>query len=288
MTNTDESTPKDSFGLDAYAPAEIQAKVETLGIKKANLPLLASFVLSVVAGSAIALGAMFYVLILADGELSYAIQKLLGGVAFSLGLTLVVIGGAELFTGNTLIVMAWANRQLSTMKVLQNWTIVWIGNLVGSLFLVFLLYMAQFGENHHGAVGDAIVRVAVAKISPDMVTLFFKGVMCNLLVCLAMWLTYAGRSVTDKFFGLILPITAFVAAGFEHCVANMFLLPMAWLLISTGHVPAGLDVSMITFGGIVHNLIPATLGNIVGGAGLVGLVYWLIYRKALGGTGTIK
>ena len=288
MTNTTGNTPKDSFGLDAYAPAEIQAKVEALGIKKANLPFLASFVLAAIAGAAIALGAMFYVLVLADGELSYAVQKVLGGVAFSLGLTLVVVGGAELFTGNTLIVMAWANKQLSSLKVLKNWSIVWIGNLVGSLFLVFLLYMAHFADNHHGEVGDAIVRVAVAKISPDMVTLFFKGVMCNLLVCLAMWLTYAGRSVTDKFFGLILPITAFVAAGFEHCVANMFLLPMAWLLVSTGHVPAGLDVSMINFGGIAHNIIPATLGNIVGGAGLVGLVYWLVYRKALGGTGATK
>lgn len=282
MTDKSLQTPKETFGLDAYAPAEIQTKVETLGVKKANLPTLASFVLAMVAGSAIALGAMFYVLILADGELSYAIQKVLGGLAFSLGLTLVVIGGAELFTGNTLLVMAWADRKISSLKLLRNWSIVWIGNLVGSLFLVFLLYMARFAENHHGAIGDAIVQVAVAKISPDMVTLFFKGVMCNLLVCLAMWLSYAGRTVTDKFFGLLLPITAFVAAGFEHCVANMFILPMAWLLVSTGHVPAGLDVSMINLGGIAHNIIPATLGNIVGGAGLVGLVYWLVYKKALG------
>ena len=280
-----QNNKSESYGLEAYSPAEIEAKVETLGIKKANMPFLASFVLAIVAGAGIALGGMFYVLVLADAEMSFAAQKVLGGIAFALGLTIVMVGGAELFTGNTLIVMAWANKQLSSLKVLKNWTTVWVGNLVGSLVLVFLLFMSHFADTHDGMVGDALINVAVAKISPDMVTIFFKGIMCNLLVCLAVWLSYAGRTVTDKIMGLMLPITAFVAAGFEHCVANMFILPMAYVLIQTGHVPVGVDVSMITIGGIFHNLIPATLGNIVGGSGLVGLVYWLVYRKALGGAG---
>jgi formate transporter len=282
---TSASTKKnDNFGLDAYSPAEIQAKVEVLGIKKARMPFLASFMLSLVAGTGIGLGGMFYVIILADPALSFAVQKVLGGVAFSLGLSLVVIGGAELFTGNCLISMAWASRQLSSLDMLRNWAIVWFGNLVGALALVFMLFMAHFADGNHGAVGVALLKVAVGKITPDSTVLFFRGVLCNLLVCLAVWLTYAGRSVADKMAGLVLPVAAFVAAGFEHCIANMFFLPMAYVLVLAGQVPVGMDVSAITLTGIVHNLIPATLGNIVGGAGFVGLVYWVIYRKSLGST----
>jgi formate transporter len=276
------SRTSEAFGLDAYSPAQIQAKVEVLGISKARMPFLASFMLSLVAGTGIGLGGMFYLVVLADPALSFAVQKILGGVAFSLGLSLVVIGGAELFTGNCLISMAWASRQLSTFAMLRNWAIVWTGNFAGALALVFLLFMAHFADGNHGAVGAAILKVAAAKIAPDFTVLFFRGVLCNLLVCLAVWLTYAGRSVSDKMAGLVLPVAAFVAAGFEHCIANMFFLPMAWVLVQAGQVPAGFDASSITLIGIVHNLIPATLGNIVGGAGFVGLVYWVIYRKSLG------
>ena len=133
-----------------------------------------------------------------------------------------------------------------------------------------------------GRIGLSILNTAVAKIQPDVVTLFFKGILCNVLVCLAVWLAYAGRSVTDKILALILPVSAFIAAGFEHCVANMYFLPLAWLMIQTGNVPANFDASAITISGIVHNLVPVTLGNIVGGAGLVGAVYWTIYRAAFG------
>jgi formate/nitrite transporter len=130
----------------------------------------------------------------------------------------------------------------------------------------------------------SILNTAAAKIQPDVVTLFFKGILCNLLVCLAVWLAYAGRTVTDKIIALILPVSAFIAAGFEHCVANMYFLPLAWLMVQTGHAPETFDASLITMSGIVHNLIPVTLGNIVGGAGLVGGVYWVIYRSAFGET----
>lgn len=271
------------FGLDCYSPAEIQDKVEKLGVKKARLPFLASVILAMVAGGGIGLGGLFFCIVLADPGLGFAVQRVLGGVVFSLGLSIVVIGGAELFTGNNLIVMAWANRQIKTRELAKNWTVVWIGNLIGALGLVFLVYMSHHWAMNHGAVGAAVIKLAVAKITPGAVTIFFKGILCNLLVCLAVWLSYAGRSVADKIAGLLLPVAAFVAAGFEHCVANMYFLPLAWVLVHTGHAPAGLDVSMITLGGIAHNLIPATLGNIVGGGGFVGLVYWAVYRKSLGG-----
>lgn len=271
------------LGADAYSPAEVQDKVEKLGVKKARMPFLPEFMLSIVAGGSIGLGGMFFIIVLADPTLGFAIQRVLGGAVFSLGLALVLIGGAELFTGNCLIVMAWCNKQIRTGEVLRNWTVVWVGNLVGALGLVFMLYMAHFADLNNGNVGSAILKLAIGKMSPDMVTIFFKGILCNLLVCLAVWLAYAGRSVADKIAGMVLPVACFVAAGFEHCVANMLFLPMAWILVETGHVPADLDVSVITMFNIAHNIIPATLGNIVGGAGFVGLIYWAIYRKGLGG-----
>jgi len=277
------SQKSEIFGSDAYSPAEIQDKVEKLGVKKARMPFLPELVLAVVAGGSIGLGGMFFGIILGDPTMGFAAQRFLGGVAFSLGLALVMIGGAELFTGNCLLVMAWANRQISTGEVLKNWSIVWIGNLIGALGLVFLLVMTHFADLNGGQVGAGLLKLAVGKLSPDAVTIFFKGIMCNILVCLAVWLAYAGRSVADKMAGMILPVAAFVAAGFEHCVANMMFLPFAYVLVQTGHVPAGLDVSVITLPNIAHNLIPATLGNIVGGAGFVGVIYWLIYRKGLGG-----
>ena len=283
MSAGERMTKSESFGLDAYSPAEVEAKVEVLGVKKARMPFLASFMLSMVAGVGIGLGGVFFCIVLADSTLSFATQRVLGGIVFSLGLALVVIGGAELFTGNCLIVMAWANRQIRTLEILRNWSIVWIGNLVGALALVFMVFMSHHTAMNNGAVGAAVLKLAVAKITPDFTTLFFKGVLCNLLVCLAVWLSYAGRSVTDKMLGLVLPVALFVAAGFEHCIANMYFLPLAWVLVQAGQVPAGLDVSTITLSGIAHNLIPATLGNIVGGAGFVGFIYWLIYRKSLGG-----
>jgi len=280
---TDGARKSELFGSEAYSPAEIQDKVEKVGVKKARMPFLASFMLSVVAGGSIGLGGMFFCIVLADPTLGFAVQRVLGGVVFSLGLALVMIGGAELFTGNCLIVMAWATRRIRTSEVLVNWTIVWVGNLVGALGLVFMVFMAHHADLGGGLVGAAVVKLAVSKITPDFTTLFFKGILCNILVCLGVWLAYAGRSVADKMAGMVLPVAAFVAAGFEHCIANMYFLPLAWLLVATGQAPAGLDVSVITLSGIVHNLVPATLGNIVGGAGFVGFIYWAIYRKCLGG-----
>jgi len=270
------------FNSNAYSPAEIKRAVEKVGVKKTRLPFLASFMLAVVGGGSIGLGALYYTVVASDAGLGFAATRVLGGVAFSLGLALVLIGGAELFTGNNLIVMAWASRKVSTPAMLRNWGIVYFGNLVGALGLAVLVLLSHHLDMNGGRIGLSILNTAVAKIQPDVVTLFIKGILCNVLVCLAVWLSYAGRSVADKIIAALLPVSAFIAAGFEHCVANMYFLPLAWLMVATGHVPDGFDASTITMSGIIHNLIPVTLGNIVGGGALVGAVYWIIYRAAFG------
>jgi len=271
------------FNFNAYSPAEIQDAIENVGVKKANLPLLPSFMLALVAGGAVGFGALYYTIVASDAGLGFAATRVVGGLVFSLGLALVLVGGAELFTGNNLIVMAWASGKISTRAVLRNWLIVYCGNLVGALGLVILVLFSHHLDMNGGRIGLSILNTAIGKISPDMVTLFFKGILCNMLVCMGVWLAYAGRSVTDKIVGLILPISAFVAAGFEHCIANMYFLPLAWLQTVIGDVPADFDASLITMPGIIHNLVPVTLGNIVGGSGFVGFVYWVIYRKGFGG-----
>jgi formate transporter len=270
------------FNLHAYSPAEIKEAVEKVGAKKANLPFLASFMLAIVGGGSVGFGALYYTIIASDAELSFATVRVVGGLVFSLGLALVLVGGAELFTGNNLIVMAWASRKVSTGTMLRNWVIVYFGNLLGSLGLIVLVFFSHHLDMNDGSIALSLLKTASGKIRPDIVTLFFKGILCNVLVCAAVWLAYAGRTVTDKIVAVILPVSAFIAAGFEHCVANMYFLPLAWLVIQTGHVPAHFDASPITISGIIHNLVPVTLGNIVGGAGFVGAVYWTIYRAAFG------
>jgi formate/nitrite transporter len=270
------------FNLQAYSPVEIKEAVEKVGIKKATLPFLASFMLAVIAGGSVGFGALYYTIIASDADLSFATVRVVGGLVFSLGLALVLVGGAELFTGNNLIVMAWASGKVSTAAMLRNWATVYLGNFLGSLGLVVLVFLSHHPDMNDGRIGLSILNTAAGKIRPDMMTLFFKGILCNVLVCAAVWLAYAGRSVTDKIVAVILPVSAFIAAGFEHCVANMYFLPLAWLLVQTGHAPANFDTSSITMSAIFHNLLPVTLGNIIGGAGFVGVAYWAIYRAAFG------
>jgi formate transporter len=270
------------FNLSAYGPAEIKEAVEKVGVKKANFPFLTSFMLAVVAGGGVGFGALYYTIVASDPTFSFATVRVVGGLVFTLGLALVLVGGAELFTGNNLIIMAWASGKVSTRTMLRNWTIVWFGNLLGALGLIVLVFFSHHLDMNDGRIGLAVLNTAAAKIRPDMVTLFVKGILCNVLVCAAVWLAYAGRSVTDKLVAVILPVSAFIAAGFEHCVANMYFLPLAWLLVQTGHAPENFDASLITLSGIVHNLVPVTLGNIVGGAGFVGAFYWTIYRATFG------
>lgn len=261
-------------GPDSLSPAEIEAKAETIAEGKAALPFGKTFVLSVLAGSFIALGAMFFCIVMGDSSIPFVAQRLLGGLCFSLGLVLVLCCGAELFTGNALMVCAKASGKIPLAGMLRNWAIVWVGNLVGALCVVGLVLAAQMPAMNGGAVAEAMVSVASGKVSPEWTTLFFKGVMCNVLVCLAVWIGYSARTVVDKVAGVLLPICAFVAAGFEHCVANMFFLPIALFLNGAGVGAEG----AIAIGGIVCNLSAATLGNVVGGL-LVGLAYWYVYHR---------
>ena len=278
MTNSD-------LHIDALLPSEMAVKAQNIGIKKAATPFLQLFSLAVLAGSFIAAGAFFAttVSVGASGILPYGIIRLLMGLAFCLGLILVVVGGAELFTGNNLIIMAWASRKISTLALLRNWLIVYFGNFVGSFLTAVLLFWTKQYSFSDGAVGVTILKIAVSKVNLDFFQAIALGIICNALVCMAVWLTYSARSTMDKIAAIIFPITAFVAAGFEHSVANMYFIPIA-LLVKDGDpafaAKTAVDVSSLTWTSfLIGNLLPVTIGNIIGGAVLVGVVYWLIFLK---------
>jgi formate/nitrite transporter len=279
-------------GLDAFPPQEMARRAEQVGVVKVGLSAANTFALGVLAGAFIALGAIFATTVTAGGAgLPYGVSRLLAGLAFSLGLILVVVAGAELFTGNNLIVMAWAGRRVSTARLLRNWTIVYCGNLVGALATAGVLFAGKQYEFGGGAVGAQALTIAAAKTNLGFVQAIALGALCNALVCMAVWLCYSARTTTDKILSIIPPIAAFVAAGFEHSVANMFFIPMG-LLIKTdsGFVaqqPDSPDLSNLTWERfLVHNLLPVTIGNIIGGALMVGVVYWFIYlRRSTGGAG---
>lgn len=269
------------FGVDAYSPREIAERVENVGVTKARLPALATFTLAVLAGGFIGLGALYFTLVTSDARLSFALVRTLGGLSFSLGLILVVVAGAELFTGNNLLVMAWATGRISSLELLRNWALVLLGNAVGAVGLAVLVVLAGQAELNDGEVGRHALRLAASKVALPFWTAFFRGVLCNVLVCLAVWLSMAGRSVTDKLLAVVFPISAFVAAGFEHSVANLYLIPLG-MLLKLGGAGAGLppeSLAALSFTGLLRNLVPVTLGNIVGGAGMVALVYTLVYRR---------
>ena len=266
------------FGSDAYSPDKIAERVENVGVAKAGLPLLPMIALGVLAGGFIGLGALFATLVASDASLGFAATRVLGGVAFSLGLILVVVAGAELFTGNNLLVMAWVARRISTTKLLKNFAVVFLANLAGALGLALLVYWSGHWKMAGGAVGHTAVAIAAAKVTLPFAEAFVRGILCNVLVCLAVWLAAAGRSVADKILAIVFPIAAFVAAGFEHCVANMYFIPLGILLRAQGvgaDVP-GLD--HLNWAGFAHNMLPVTIGNVVGGSVMVGLVYFAVYR----------
>ena len=260
-----ENQQNNPTGIDAYKPAEIAVLVEQAGTNKAKLPIVQIMALSVLAGVFISLGAVFYTLVMTGVDPGYGPARFLGGIAFSLGLILVIVGGAELFTGNALIVMAWIDRHISTMSLLRNWLLVYAGNLAGALMMVFLIYYAGLLE---GELGKTAVNIANVKVSFGFYQAFFLGVLCNMLVCLAVWLSFAARTVAGKILAIIWPISAFVALGLEHSVANMYLLPAGIL----AGAPASLN-------DVLQNIIPVSLGNIVGGAGGVAVAYWAAYGR---------
>jgi len=263
------------FGSEAFSPKEIANRVQSVGVVKARLPLFQMLMLSVLAGVFIGIGGMFYMIVKADSSLSFAISGILGGIGFSLGLFIVIIAGAELFTGNNLLVMAWADGRISTTELLRNWAVVFVGNFLGAASFALAIYLSGHTALNDGAIAERCLSIAAAKCALPFWSAFFRGILCNVLVCLAVWMATAGRSVFDKAVAIVFPVTAFVAAGFEHSVANLYFFPLA-ALIQALDGPGG--VVGVTWAGVVGNLVPVILGNIVGGGVLVGLVYHLVYH----------
>ena len=289
------------FRIDALLPAEMAKRAEFIGVRKSQMRARTMFALSLLAGAFIAMGAIFSTTILAggvsvkapDGALVYAaawpygINRLLAGLVFTVGLVMVVVGGAELFTGNNLIIVAWASGKVPTKALLRNWGIVYIGNFVGSIGTAVLVFISEQYYFGSGAIGLQALNIAKSKVELGFIQAIALGILCNALVCMAVWMSFSARSTMDRFVAIILPISAFVAAGFEHSVANMYFIPIGllikdfapasfWELI--GKTPA--DYSSLTWGAFfINNLLPVTIGNIIGGGLLVAAAYWLIYLE---------
>lgn len=274
MDQTDVKTLKP----DELSPAETLAKAEDISVTKSKMGVAKCFVSAMLAGAFIGFGATYFMVFLGDSTMPFAAQRMVGGICFCLGLVLVLCCGAELFTGNNLMVTGLASKKISMGGMLKNWVVVWLGNLAGSLLAVALIFWANVGGMNGGAVGDVMVSVAVSKVTPDWFVLLGKGIMCNIMVCLAVWIGFSARTVADKVLGILLPISFFVAAGFEHCVANMFFLPTGLLMKTMGFGASVANVGALDLGAIFYNISAATIGNIIGGA-VVGLAYWFIYNQ---------
>lgn len=282
MTSGAESATENRS--DLYSPLEMARRAETVGVAKANARPAQTLLLAALAGAYIAIGAEFATIVGTDTSLGYGPTRLLMGVAFAVGLLLVVLAGAELFTGNVLIVVAWASRRVTATRLLRNWFLVYVGNMAGSLLIVGLVYVGRVWALDGQKVGVTALTVAATKTSLDPLQAVALGTLCNFLVCLAVWLTYSARTATDKLLALTLPVAAFVASGFEHSVANMYFIPLGILLRGQADIvqlagnPATLmNLTWDRF--LTANLLPVTIGNIIGGAVMVGLAYWLAYIR---------
>ncbi len=262
-----------ALGFDAYSPREIAARVQAAGVAKARSDALSVLVLAVLAGAFISLGALFFTVVVTGAGFGYGVNRLLGGVAFSLGLILVVVGGGELFTGNNLVAMAWASGLVSTRDLLRNWALAYAGNVIGALGTAGVVLLGGVDRGNGGAVGDTAIAIGHSKAALGFIHTLALGVMCNALVCLAVWLAMGGRTVADRVLGIAFPIAAFVTIGFEHSIANWFFLPYA-MALDWGS-PAASEMAT----GAVVNIVAATLGNIIGGSLLVAGVYWLAYLR---------
>ena len=270
--------------LDALLPPEMAQRAEEIGAAKVTMDRGRLLALAVLAGAFIAFGGIFSTVALAGASgAPWGATRVLAGVVFSVGLILVIVGGAELFTGNNLIVMAWAGGRVSTWALLRNWTLVYVGNFAGAVGIALLACGGRLHEAGGGAVGATALGIAAAKLQLGFVQAVLLGILCNVLVCLAVWLAYSARSTTDRVLAIVPPIAAFVAAGFEHSVANMYFVPFSLLVtfLDPGFTAARvIDIHTLTWGDfIVRNLLPVTLGNVIGGALLVGGVYWFVYLR---------
>jgi formate/nitrite transporter len=275
--------PGANVGFDALMPAEMAMKAENIGVRKAEQPFNKLLLLALLAGAFIGLGAEFFTIAITGtpDHVGYGLTKLIGGLAFCLGLILVVVAGAELFTGNALILMAYASKKVSTWQLLRNWGIVYVGNFFGSIFTAYFLFLSKQYTFEHGAIGATALNIANAKCSLDFWPALILGIYCNALVCLAVWLCFSARTTTDRILGIIFPVTAFVASGFEHCIANMYFIPLGLFIKSDPAVVVlAKSVTNLTWSNFLwRNLLPVTIGNIIGGAFMVGAIYWWIYLR---------
>jgi formate transporter len=274
--------------FDSLLPPAMAAKAEDIGVKKASMGFKNMFALSVLAGAFIGIGAIFATTAAAgNADLPYGVGRLLVGLVFSIGLILVIVGGAELFTGNTLITMAFASKKVTLAQLLRNWGVVYLGNFVGSVLTALFVFLGgqyMFGK---GAIGLAALNIANAKVNLTFTEALFLGIMCNALVCMAVWMCYSARTTTDKILAIIPPISCFVAAGFEHSIANMYFVPIGLFIKDFGSAKffemigkTAADFQNLTWGNFfVANLLPVTIGNIIGGALMVGLIYWFVYNR---------
>ena len=284
MTTLENGNGIPQIRIDARLPQQMAEKAESVGVAKIKAPRHRQFFLAILAGAFIALGAIFATTVATGGEgLPYGVNKLLVGLVFSLGLILVIVGGAELFTGNNLIIMAWASGKIRMWDVIRNWIIVYVGNFVGAFGTAVLMFFSKQYLFAGGGMGETMLKIAIGKVELEFLQAVVLGIMCNVLVCLAVWLTFSARSTIDRIMAIIFPITAFVAAGFEHSIANMYFIPTGLLIkdYAPGFAAAtGLDLSMLTWQSfLINNLVPVTIGNLIGGVVLVGVMYWMIYLK---------
>ncbi|MDC1142516.1 formate transporter FocA [Planctomycetota bacterium] len=272
--------------VDSLLPQEMAQKAEAIGVKKADLGVFTTLTLGVLAGAFIGMGAIFATVTWTGGGIPFGISRLLGGVVFSLGLILVVVGGAELFTGNNLIVMAWAGKKISLSKLLRNWGLVYIGNFIGAVGTAALVFLSEHHFMAGGQLGGKALAIGQAKCGLEFMPAVFKGVLANALVCMAVWVSFSARTVFGKVVVIVPPIAAFVAAGFEHSIANMYFIPFALMIKdfapesfwqTANLAPSSFE--SLSWLGFIKNVIPVTLGNIIGGGVLVGAVYWFVYLR---------
>ncbi len=274
------------MNFECKTPATVaDTLTRTVCVKKTQESALRLSILGLFAGVYIGFGAELAIMVTHDmgSFLGAGMAKLIAGAVFSVGLMLVVIAGAELFTGNNLIFLSVLDRQVSVGKLLRNWGIVYFANLAGALLLVLLMYETGLWKTNGALVGAKALSIANAKVNLTFLQAFSRGILCNWLVCLAVWMAVSARAVVGKIFAIFFPIMAFVASGFEHSVANMFFIPMGLMLKGQEAVvaAAGLagKLSHLTIGGMIMNLIPVTLGNIIGGAFFVATLYWIVYVR---------
>jgi formate transporter len=285
---TERSDPRISLTdlrIDPYSPAEMAGRDQSVGEAKARLDLITLVTLSVLAGAFIALGAQVATITGIDSGLGWGPTRILVGTVFSLGLILVVIAGAELFTGNTLIIMAWLGDRVRTWQLARNWVVSYFGNFAGALGTVALIYLAGQWALADNRVGAAAVLIANDKVQLTFMDALVRGILCNAMVNLAVWLCLSARSNIDKIFSIIPPIGGFVAAGLEHSIANMYFVLIGILLKEKSEVmqASGLGpetTNDLTWGGfLLNNLLPVTIGNIIGGGIMVAAIYWLVYLR---------